>query len=99
MLRLEELIGESIFIRSIPVDENNPVLVKLYSVDSGGIWIQSQKLTEQMLETLKAHVAPRSPVYFLPYSQIAWICHWIDDPSLSEKSLGLSDPSSPAKSS
>ena len=95
MLKLEELVGEKIFIRSIPIDEKNPVFVTLFSVDSGGIWIQSQKLTEDMLQALKAHVAPKSPVYFLPYSQIAWICHWIDDPSLSEKSLGLSGPSSP----
>lgn len=99
MLQLTDLVGETIFIRSIALDVKDPVFVKLFSVDSGGVWIQSQKITEEMLEALKRDSAPKSPVCFVPYSQIAWICHWIDEPSLSEKSLGLTDPPPPATDS
>jgi len=89
MIKLNDYVGQTILIRSIPIKENGPAAVKLVAVDDGGIWIESQDATDHWLAFVKLTSAPRTPVWFLPYGQIAWILGSEDYPALSEKSLGL----------
>jgi hypothetical protein len=87
--RLDEYVGETIIIRSIPVNEQHPASVKLLAVDTGGIWIESQDITEHWLAQFKQTTMPKTFVWYLPYAQISWILGTEDYPSISEKSLGL----------
>ncbi len=90
--KLEDYVGNTILIRSIPINEQYPAMVKLVAVDNGGIWIESQDATEHFLQQFKLTSAPKTPIWFLPFSQISWILGSEDYPSMSEKSLGLFVP-------
>jgi hypothetical protein len=87
--KLTDYVGDTILIRSIPINEEHPVFVKLVAVDDGGIWIESQDATEHLLQQFKRTSAPKTAIWFLPFAQIAWILGTEDYPSMSEKSLGL----------
>ena len=86
---LKKLIGQTIIIRSIVIDEQHPAVVKLLNVETGGIWIESQKLTNHFLSEINVQQAPKTLVAFVPFQQIAWIFGSIDSPALSEKSFGV----------
>jgi len=91
-MKLSELVGTQILIRAIPLHETQSVTVKLISMDEGGIWVESQKVTEDMLEHFERSAASRTPIVFLPYAQIAWVMHFSDKVALSEKALGVDKP-------
>ncbi len=86
---LQELVGETIIIRSIPINESNPALVKLLSVENGGIWVESQDATDHYLAEAERQSAPKTLVWFLPFAQVAWIPGSTDYPALSEKGFGV----------
>jgi hypothetical protein len=91
MPSLKECVGNDILIRATCLDDK-PVFVKLIEVEAGGIWIESQVKTNEILKYLNAASAPRTPVFFLPFAAIAWISYWIEGPALSEESFGVVDP-------
>jgi hypothetical protein len=95
MLSLSECVGRNILIRAISVDENRPVFVKLLGIENGGIWLESQQKTNEILRFLERDSAPKTPVFFLPFSSIAWISYWMDIPSLSETALGIDGADQP----
>lgn len=84
MPSLVDLIGSSIIIRSVPIDEQHPAMVKLHAVESSGIWIESSKAIESMLQTLNRTSAPKTLIFFLPFAQIAWIMSTLDVPYISD---------------
>jgi hypothetical protein len=84
MPSLAELIGRNIVIRSIPLDEHAPAIAKLHAVEDGGIWVESQKAMEGMLQYLERTSAPRTLVYFLPFAQISWVMSSVDSPYISD---------------
>lgn len=92
MPKLTDYVGRTVLIRSIPIDEDKPTVVKLVDVDAGGIWIESQKTTDHWLAELKITSSPRTLVWFLPYAKISWILGSEDYPALSEKALGIEPP-------
>jgi hypothetical protein len=92
MPKLSDYVGQTVLIRSIPVDEQRPTVVKLVDVEAGGIWIESQDLTDHWLAELKVTSSPKTLVWFLPYAKISWIMGSEDYPALSEKALGLKQP-------
>jgi hypothetical protein len=92
MPKLTDYVGQTILIRSIPIDEEKPTVVKLIDVEAGGIWIESQKITDHWLAELKVASAPKTFVWFLPYAKLSWILGSEDYPALSEKALGLGPP-------
>jgi hypothetical protein len=89
MPKLKDYVGRTVLIRSIPVNEERPVVVKLVDIDDGGIWIESQDATEHWLAEFKRASSPKTLVWFLPYDKISWILGSEDYPALSEKALGL----------
>lgn len=89
MPKLADYVGQTIIIRSIVIKEEAPAVVKLISLDEDGIWVESQDATEHYLAQFKLPSSPKTPVWFLPLAQIAWILGSEDYPALSEKAFDL----------
>jgi hypothetical protein len=90
MKTLTEMVGQTVVLRSLVLDEQHPAVAKLLAVENGnGIWVECQKITDHWLAEFKRTSAPKTLVWFLPFSQIAWIMGSEDYPALSEKSFGL----------
>jgi len=60
---------------------------QLHGVEVGGIWVEHQGTVNTLLDKLKISGLPKTPVFFLPYSQITFVIGSIDVPALSEKAL------------
>jgi hypothetical protein len=97
MSKLTAIIGQSVYMRSQILDENKPVLVKILGVEVGGIWIEWQQKTEEILAALQLSSASKTPIFFLPYAHIQWINALLDSPALSEKAFGVGDSDPPPK--
>ena len=90
MPTLIDLIGKEILIRCLFIEEKHPVFVQLVSVEQGGIWVESQELTNKLFEGLGVQMSANSPVFFVPYAKIEWINHFVSGrAALSEKSFGV----------
>ena len=97
MPKLTDIIGQSVYVRSDVLNTNKTILVKILDVDVGGIWIEWQEKTEEILAILQAASAPVTPIFFLPYAQILWTHALLDSPALSEKAFGVDGPDPPPK--
>jgi hypothetical protein len=89
MPNLTELIGQ-VIVAHIP--RLHPTIfqqVKLHGVEAGGIWIESQMMTNTFFETAGYSSSSRTMIFFFPYHQIGFVMTSIDGPSLSEKSFGV----------
>lgn len=63
--------------------------LKLHGVEQGGIWIESQKFTDEMLAGFGISSAPKTLIFFLPWTQVVTIWGSLDVPSLSETGFGV----------
>lgn len=94
MKKLEELVSEQIMLRLLhPIleIEHSVLWTKLVAVELSGVWIEGNAFAEAMQNKFKQPVA-KTPLFFVPFAQIAWIFAVADYPYLSEKSLGLENP-------
>ena len=78
-----------IILAILPVFDPKLADYKLHLVESFGIWVESQKHTENMLTGAGVQVAPSTGVVFVPWSGVVAITGTVDAPSLSEKAFGL----------
>lgn len=86
MKTLAEMVGQTVLMRSVVLDEADPVVVKLHAVENGnGIWVESQRLTEFYTAELEEGAPPRTLVWFVPFAQIAWIMGTRDHESSPKK--------------
>jgi hypothetical protein len=75
-MRFDEIIGKKITISLASSDQ--PYVVKLRSAETGGIWVESQKLAAMLgyqpsaVQRPKTTKPPKLPVLFIPYSQIVF---------------------------
>jgi hypothetical protein len=89
MPSLTEMVGQEI-IAFIPIMDRKVLQkVKLLGVETGGIWIESQKMTNVLLGALGVQSAPKSAIFFLPFQQITFVVAGQDVPSLGEKAFGV----------
>jgi hypothetical protein len=80
-----------------PSLKNEPLELKLHGVESGGVWVENQILTDMMLAAMNETVLETTPIFFLPYSTILWGFVMLEDlPSFSSDKLGLQSPEEPA---
>jgi hypothetical protein len=89
MLNLTEMVGQ-VIVAHIP--RLHPTLfqeVRLHGVEVGGIWIESQMMTNTFFATAGYSASPKTLVFFFPYNQIGFVMSSIEGPSLSEKSFGV----------
>ena len=92
-MRLRDMVGD-VLVGHIPVlnedfGGQSYFQFKLIEVDDGGIWVECQKLTEFFLKQMNATSAPKSPVFFVPFSSIRFLTTAHEFPALSEGALGL----------
>lgn len=80
---------DGIVLAFIPSIAKKALELKIHGIDQGGIWIETQKLTDDVLELFDAASLPATPIFFIPYSAIVWACALAKGPSLSSAKLGL----------
>lgn len=87
MPSLNELIGQTI-VALVPIfDPKIFKQFKLHAVETGGIWIENQEVTNTILGAAKRSAAPKTLIFFLPYQQISFVIGSLDVPSLSDQAL------------
>jgi hypothetical protein len=86
MVKLTHRVGENI-LAFIPSVSEEAEVCKLHAVEVGGLWLESQMLTETYLKLLNSTSAPQTPVFFLPYGAIGWIMAPSPTPALAERIL------------
>jgi len=88
-MQLSDYIGNSILILIPKIHEKKYQKVILHGVEAGGIWIESQTIMNEFLESVGASSATKTLAIFVPYSSVAAVVTAIDKLALNEKSLGL----------
>ena len=89
MPELSKMVGETIVAIVPMISKTKLQRIKLLGVENGGLWIESQSVTEMALGISNAQAAPKTLVLFLPWHQITVILSSADYPSLSEIELGV----------
>jgi hypothetical protein len=64
--------------------------LKVHGCEAGGIWVESQVLTDMILKAIGQQTGKRTPIFFLPFHQITFAWTTLDQPSLSESAFGVS---------
>ncbi len=85
-MQLSDFVGKQITILIPHFDPKQYHRVILHGVEAGGIWIESQEFTNEVLGTHER--APKTLVLFVPYNQIAYAVGSISEPSL-KRAFGL----------
>ena len=88
-MQFTELIDTSILILIPKIHPIRYQKVKLVGVESGGLWVESQEVTNQSVQAIGAPAAPKTLVVFFPYHEISFAFGRLDMPSLNEKAFGL----------
>jgi hypothetical protein len=88
---LSELVGHNIHA-IIPVlnkaDEMDAIeMYKLHAVESSGLWLENQQLTEILLESAGEKSSETTSVFFVPFSQVKIVLGSVDVPSFSDSIL------------
>jgi hypothetical protein len=94
MIEFTKLVDKGIVIIIAPSVLDGPISCTLRGVESIGVWIESPTLTEKMHELLKQPILEATPLFFVPFSAIAWAVIFLDEPSISEAFLGGEPPHS-----
>jgi hypothetical protein len=90
-MQLADYIGENVLITLKPRG-TTPSITKsmlLLGVEAGGIWIESQEATNQILSHFAVATAPKTLAFFFPYSEFWQIGVPMEKPSLNEKAFGV----------
>ena len=88
-MNFEKMIGQHILVKINRIDQTKYQDVKLLGVEAGGLWIESQTLTNAMLQAMQIPSAPKTAAFFFPYHEISFAISAIEGPSLDEKSFGV----------
>jgi hypothetical protein len=86
---LAELVGRKTLALIPWIDLANAVDIEVHGVETGGIWIECQTLTDKVLSGACAGVSEVTPVFFFPFSMFAFIAGVAGRPAVSRNiSLG-----------
>ena len=88
-MNLQNLVGENVLALIPRIHNSHYQSVKLHAVEAGGIWVESQELTNQFLQAAGTQVAKRTPLFFFPYHEIALVIGRLNAPALDEKAFGV----------
>jgi hypothetical protein len=89
MISLQELEGTLVHALIPAVNGDTASMVRIVKVETSGLWIESQKMTDLALQTVKVSVAQNTPVIFVPWHGVTFLISAIDKVSLSEQGLGV----------
>jgi hypothetical protein len=88
-MNFKDLIGQ-VVIAAVPfIHETKLQQLKIHGAEAGGIWVESQALIDTTLKAAGVTMGKKTPIFFLPFDQIIFAVWSIDQPSLSEKGLGV----------
>jgi hypothetical protein len=85
MSSLGEMVGQEIVALVPVIDKVKLQKLKLHGVEVGGIWVESQTMSELLMETAGVTMSPKTVLFFLPFSQVVFVMASLDAPALSEK--------------
>jgi hypothetical protein len=91
-MQFSELIGHEVLMLAPSFELANPtkcIPVKIVGVESGGLWIESQVVTNALLQSIGMATAPKTPVLFVPYHEMKGILASVDQTALDEKAFGV----------
>jgi hypothetical protein len=88
-MQLSDFVGQTLGFIIPGIHPTTIQRVKILGVEAGGVWIQSQTLTNAVLEKFGAASAPKTMVFFLPYHAISVGFASIEEPALNEKAFGV----------
>jgi hypothetical protein len=89
MSYLRDSIGQEILGMVPMLNPNQLQTLKLHGVEEGGIWVESNELTQLMLAKISRHASSKTPIFFVPFHQIQFLLHSTEQISLSEKAFGV----------
>lgn len=86
-MKLSDLVGSKILILSkwFSAEAEDFESVVLHGVEAGGIWIETMKINEAILQRFSTTMHDTTPVVFLPYHLITGIVSAVDKTLISER--------------
>ena len=91
MRSLKSMTGEMIIARIPCLDKEDMTMVRLHRVEAHGIWVESQRFTESLLDRFGFTVSTTTPMLFVPFAKIDFIVVSAAMPCFSEPAFGLGD--------
>jgi hypothetical protein len=68
--------------------DSEPIPATVRGAEAGGIWVESQKITDLMLRlVVQQSMSEVTPVVFVPFSSIDWILTFKNIPSISSEGI------------
>lgn len=86
---LKELEGHSIDVVLPGMDQTKIQVAILHRVETSGLWLEVQAMTNDILESIGRHSSSKTPIIFVPWHGITMILRTVDKTSLAEGSFGL----------
>jgi hypothetical protein len=84
-ISLAKLVGTDILAKIPAFKGNAMVTLRLVSVETGGIWVESQDFMEDMFSETKHTMTPKSFLLFVPFAQILAVYAMVDSPWISRR--------------
>jgi hypothetical protein len=82
---LETLVGTDIGILSRAIMPHEPIFtVRLHAVEVSGLWVESDDLTEVVLQGVGRTMLDATPLFFFPFHMIECVISGMDKPAISE---------------
>lgn len=88
-MKLQSLVGSTVRMLIPRLHAVKHQDVKLLGVEVGGLWIENQGITNAILQAAGVATGPRTPIFFLPWHEIATIFHYLPQQALDEKAFGV----------
>ena len=87
MQTVKEMEGEQILALIPLLDQTKYQSVRLIKVEEHGLWIESQMLTNAMLQYANVLASPKTPIYFFPWHEVRLIVGSLEVPALDDSSI------------
>jgi hypothetical protein len=86
-MQMADLVGSQIIL--LLAERPKLLRANLVGADVGGIWIESQEITNDFLGAISAVASERTPTIFVPYCRIVLAMSTMPGFALGEKSFGV----------
>ena len=93
MPSLLSLVGKKVIVQlqhPLLAGKSNVLVSPLVGLEESGIWLEGSELAEWGQGKFN-RPATKTPIFFVPFSQVIWILDSLDSPYLSEKGFGISE--------
>jgi hypothetical protein len=88
-MQLADYVDQEISMLIPFIDPVKLQRVKIRGVEAGGIWLESQTLTNITLKSIGVATAPKSLAFFFPYHAVRFGFVGVEGVALNESALGV----------